>query len=111
MLYYNIFWVATVNAVFCDAGDGDHQNDGYDSDTLFTMGMTRLRGASPVLVKHRHQSQILHKNNGFGRICLISPFGQPQNVADVVTLAGLNHYQSQKRPVRRDDLPPFSVRS
>jgi hypothetical protein len=53
----------------------------------------------------------LHKNNGFGRICLISPFGQPQNVADVVTLAGLNHYQSQKRPVHRDDLPPFSVRS
>jgi hypothetical protein len=36
-------------------GDGDHQNDGYDSETFFTMGMTRLLGASPALVKHRHQ--------------------------------------------------------
>ena len=55
MLYYYISEITTVNAVFCDAGDGDHQNDGYDSDTLFTMGMTRLHGASPALVKHRHQ--------------------------------------------------------
>jgi hypothetical protein len=36
-------------------GDGDHQNDRYDSETFFTMGMTRLLGASPALVKHRHQ--------------------------------------------------------
>ena len=55
MLYYYISEITTVNAVFCDAGDGDHQNDVYDSDTLFTMGMTRLRGASPALVKHLHQ--------------------------------------------------------
>ena len=55
MLYYYISEITTVNAVFCDAGDGDHQNDEYDSDTLFTMGMTRLRGASPALVKHLHQ--------------------------------------------------------
>ena len=55
MLYYYICCFATVNAVFCDAGDGDHQNDEYDSDALFTMGMTRLRGASPALVKHLHQ--------------------------------------------------------
>ena len=55
MLYYYISEITTVNAVFCDAGDGDHQNDGYDSDTLFTMCMTRLRGASPALVKHLHQ--------------------------------------------------------
>ena len=41
MLYYYIDEITTVNAVFCDAGDGgiadngdgDHQNDGYDSDT------------------------------------------------------------------------------
>ena len=45
MLYYYICCFATVNAVFCDAVDGDHQNVGYDSDRLFTMGMTRLRGA------------------------------------------------------------------
>ena len=55
MLYYYISEITTVNAVFCDGGDGDHQNDGYDSDTLFTMGMTRLHGASPALVKHLHQ--------------------------------------------------------
>jgi hypothetical protein len=55
MLYYYISEITTVNAVFCDAGDGDHQNDEYDSDALFTMGMTRLRGASPALVKHLHQ--------------------------------------------------------
>ena len=62
MLYYYIVEITTVNAVFCDAGNGDgdhqnggHQNDGYDSDTFFTMGMTRLLGASPAFVKHRHQ--------------------------------------------------------
>jgi hypothetical protein len=55
MLCCNISEITTVNAVFCDAGDGDHQNDGYDSDTLFTIGMTRLRGALPALVKHRYQ--------------------------------------------------------
>jgi hypothetical protein len=36
MLYYYIDEITTVNAVFCVAGngDGDHQNDGYDSDPL-----------------------------------------------------------------------------
>ena len=45
MLYYYIGEIANVNAVFCDAGDGDsdgggggdHQNDGYDNDALFSM--------------------------------------------------------------------------
>ena len=46
MLYYYISEITTVNAVFCDAGDGDsdggggdgdHQNDGYDNDALFSM--------------------------------------------------------------------------
>ena len=40
MLYYYIGEIADVNAVFCDAGDGDsdgggggdRQNDGYDND-------------------------------------------------------------------------------
>ena len=40
MLYYYIGEIANVNAVFCDAGDGDsdgggggdRQNDGYDND-------------------------------------------------------------------------------
>jgi hypothetical protein len=45
MLYCYIGEIANVNAVFCDAGDcdsdggggGDHQNDGYDNDALFSM--------------------------------------------------------------------------
>ena len=45
MLYYYIGEIANVNAVFCDAGDGDsdgggggdHQNDGYDNDPSFPM--------------------------------------------------------------------------
>ena len=44
MLYYYIGEIANVNAIFCDAGDGDsdggggdHQNDGYDNDALFSM--------------------------------------------------------------------------
>jgi hypothetical protein len=47
MLYYYIGEIANVNAVFCDAdngdsdggggGGGDHQNDGYDNDALFSM--------------------------------------------------------------------------
>jgi len=65
MLYYYIGEIANVNAVFCDAGDGDsdgggggdgdHQNDGYDNDAPFPMGMKRLLGASPAPVKHRHR--------------------------------------------------------
>jgi hypothetical protein len=71
MLYYYIDEIANVNAVICDAGDGDHQNDRYDNDALFSMTfpddhpfhdetffsicMTRMLGASPAPVKHRHQ--------------------------------------------------------
>ena len=65
MLYYYIGEIANVNAVFCDAVDGDgdsdggsggdHQNDGHDNDAPFPMGMKRLLGASPAPVKHRHQ--------------------------------------------------------
>ena len=45
--------------------------------------------------------------NEFGRICLISSLGQPQNVAYVVTVAGLDNYRSQNWPVHRDDLSLF----
>ncbi len=41
MLYYYIGEIANVNAVFCEnsdgGGGGDHQNDGYDNDALFSM--------------------------------------------------------------------------
>ena len=54
MLYYYIvklplpmlFFLMLVMAIIKMTDDGA---------TLFTMGMTRLRGASPALVKHRHQ--------------------------------------------------------
>ena len=62
MLYYYIGEIANVNAVFCDAGDGDsdgggggdHQNDGYDNSALYQPAMMRLLGASTASVKHNH---------------------------------------------------------
>jgi len=75
MLYYYICQIATVNAVIY-VDDGDH-----DPPPIRPIAMMFAVSGSGAYVWHHRRWQILGKGDDFGRIYLISPFCQPQNIS------------------------------